>query len=157
MNSVAFMAGRHLHHRELVRSAAALGFFQGQAGTTFLFRLQAFLQLHSVAVGRPHPPAGGSPLLLEENASPTHRLSHDSVAVWTHRLLPSGALVVEVVGMDWRHLSWQRGATPRPTKPATESSPFSNECRTPSAIANSISTWPALKREMLTTLRNVRE
>jgi hypothetical protein len=49
---------------------------------------------HALAVGRAHPAAD---------------ISLDGLAVTTHRSIPSGPLVVEVVGMERRHLSWQRG------------------------------------------------
>jgi hypothetical protein len=50
---------------------------------------------HTLAVGWPHPPAD---------------ISLDGLAVRTHRSIPSGPLVVEVVRMERRQLSWQRGA-----------------------------------------------
>jgi len=45
-------------------------------------------------MGRPHPAAD---------------ISLDGLAVTTHRSIPSSPLVVEVVGINRRHLSWQRG------------------------------------------------
>ena len=51
---------------------------------------------HALAMGRPHPPAD---------------ISLDGLAVTTHRSCPSSPLVVELVGMERRHLFWQRGET----------------------------------------------
>ncbi|MCP9773801.1 hypothetical protein KBY66_14475, partial [Synechococcus sp. Tobar12-5m-g] len=42
----------------------------------------------------PHPPAD---------------ISLDGLAVWTHWSVPSGPLVIGMVGMERLHLSWQRG------------------------------------------------
>lgn len=50
----------------------------------------------ALAVGRPHPPAD---------------ISLDGLAVRTHWSVPSGPLVVEMVGMERHHLSWQRGTS----------------------------------------------
>ena len=49
---------------------------------------------HALAMGWAHPPS---------------HISFDGLAVTTLRSIPSGPLVVEMVGMERRHLSWQRG------------------------------------------------
>lgn len=49
---------------------------------------------HALAVGRARPPV---------------HISLDGFAARTHRSVPSGSLVVEMVGMEKGKLSWQRG------------------------------------------------
>lgn len=49
---------------------------------------------HALPVRRSHPRAV---------------ISLDELAVTTNRTAPSRPLVVKVDGMEWRHLSWQRG------------------------------------------------
>ena len=52
---------------------------------------------HTLAVRLAHSPAN---------------ISLDALVVWTHRSTPSGPLVVEMDGLERRHLCYQRGPEP---------------------------------------------
>jgi len=100
------------HHRELVGRAPTLGILLGgrhhfplqPPGLAPLVesdhvdpQLPGDLR-HALAMGRPHPEAD---------------ISLDGLAVTIHGSVLSSPLVVEVVGIERRHLSWQRGPCPR--------------------------------------------
>jgi hypothetical protein len=94
------------HHSELVGRVPTLGILLG-GGHHFRLQPQVLAPFvrgdhvgpqllgdlsHALAMERPHPPAD---------------ISLDGLAVTTHRSGPSSPLVVELVGIERRHLFWQ--------------------------------------------------